>query len=138
MKKMISTILAVLVLFAGVFFTYEYVTEPKIVDGVMSRTIDDKGKPEEITTEFSPEDTIYFSAKANRFWIKKAEVVWYQGTIATSNRLLVEENIERNEAGYFTAKLSVPEGLDEGHYSVTIYVDGKKIRETNAEFLIKK
>ncbi|WP_153730494.1 hypothetical protein [Sporosarcina obsidiansis] len=138
MKKIVNTIVAVIFLFVGVFFAYEYITDPKIVDGVVSKSIDDKGKPVGITTEFSPEDTIYFSAKANRFWIKKAEVVWYKGEIATANRLLVEEGIKLNEAGYFTAELSVPEGLDEGDYSVTIYVDGKKIRETDAEFDIKK
>ncbi|MEK3980153.1 hypothetical protein MKY37_13960 [Psychrobacillus sp. FSL K6-2836] len=138
MKKIVITILAALFLFAGVFFTYEYITDQKIVDGVVSKSIDGKGKPVDITTEFSPDDTIYFGAKANRFWIKKAEVVWYKGEIATANRLLVEEGIELNKAGYFTTELSVPEGLDEGHYSVTIYVDGKKIRETDTEFDIKK
>ena len=43
-----------------------------------------------------------------------------------------------NNAGYFSAKLTVPEGLEEGEYGVTIYVDGADIRETNAKFNIKK
>jgi hypothetical protein len=137
MKRMVITVLAVLFLFAGAYFAYEYITDPKIVDGVVSKSLNNKGKPGEITTEFSKNDTIYFSAKANRFWIKKADVVWYKGEIATANRVLVENGIELNKAGYFTAELSVPEGLDKGHYSVTIYVDGKGIRETNAEFDIE-
>ena len=43
-----------------------------------------------------------------------------------------------NKAGYFSAKLTVPEGLEEGHYGVTIYVDGKDIMETSTEFDVKK
>ncbi|MGN7313531.1 hypothetical protein ACTHQ4_20810 [Alkalicoccobacillus gibsonii] len=138
MRKPIIGVLAVLLFLVGAFFTYEYVTDSKIVDGGVSKTIDDKGKPEETTKEFTPEDTIYFSAKANRFWIKKAEVVWYKGEIATANRLLVEEEIDVNDAGYFTAKLSLPEGIEEGYYNVTIYVHGKNIKETHAEFNVKK
>jgi hypothetical protein len=137
MKKVVITILVVILLSVGIFGAYEYVTEPKIVDGVMSKNIDAKGKPGETTTVFSPDDTIYFSAEANRFWINKAEVVWYKGEIETANRLFVEKEVDVNKEGYFTAKLSKPEGLEEGHYSVTIYVDGKKIRETDAEFTIK-
>lgn len=137
-KKMVSLVLGVAILLAGVFFGYEYVTEPKIVDGVMSKNIDDKGNPVDVTNSFSPEDTVYFSAKRNRFWIKKAQVVWYKGEIAKRNRFLVEEAVAINKAGYFSAKLSVPEGLEEGHYSVTIYVDGEDIRETSTEFDVKK
>ena len=40
-------------------------------------------------------------------------------------------------AGYFTAKLSLPEGLEEGHYGVSIYAAGKGIIETTWEFDIK-
>ena len=137
-KKMVSLVLGVAILLAGVFFGYEYVSEPKIVEGVMSKKIDDKGNPVDVTTTFSPEDTVYFSAKRNRFWIKKAQVVWYKGEIEKRNRFLVEEAVAINKAGYFSAKLSVPEGLEEGHYGVTIYVDGSKIRETSVEFDVKK
>ena len=137
-KKMVALVLGVAILLAGVFFGYEYVTEPKIVEGVMSKKIDDKGSPVDVTTTFSPEDTVYFSAKRNRFWIKKAQVVWYKGEIKKRNRFLVEEAVAISKAGYFSAKLSVPEGLEEGHYGVTIYVDGSKIIETSAEFDVKK
>ena len=137
-KKMVALVLGVAILLAGVFFSYEYVTEPKIVDGVMSKKIDDKGNPVDVTTTFSPEDTVYFSAKRNRFWIKKAQVVWYKGEIQKRNRFLVEKAVAINKAGYFSSKLSVPEGLEEGHYSVTIYIDGSKIRETSVEFDVKK
>ena len=138
MKKVLNAILVAIVLLLGAFFGYEYISEPKIVDGVMSKNIDDKGNPVHVTTTFSPEDTVYFSAKRNRFWIKKAQVVWYKGEIAKRNRFLVEEAVAINKAGYFSAKLSVPEGLEEGHYGVTVYVDGKKIMETKAEFDVKK
>jgi hypothetical protein len=138
LKKALITILAVFLLGVGIFFGYEYVTEPKIVDSVMSAKIDDKGRPVEVTTEFAPEDTVYFSAKRNRFWINKAQVVWYKGEIQTENRFLVEEEVNVNKANYFSAKLTAPEGLEEGHYGVTIYVKGSEIIETKAEFDVKK
>ncbi|MBU7594691.1 hypothetical protein [Metabacillus halosaccharovorans] len=138
MKKALITILALFILGVGVFFGYEYVTEPKMVDGVVSKNIDDKGNPIDVTTTFSPEDTIYFSAKRNRFWIKEAQIVWYKGEIKTENRFLVEKEVGVNKAGYFSTKLSVPEGLEEGHYGVTIYVKGKEIMETKAEFDVEK
>ena len=138
LKKVVIPILTVIVLFVGAFFGYEYITEPKIVESVMSKSIDDKGKPVEVTTTFSPEDTVYFSAKRNRFWINKAQVVWYKGDISRKNRFLIEEKVGVNKAGYFSAELSVPEGLEEGHYGVTIYVDDSKIIETRAEFDVEK
>ncbi|MBD7985478.1 hypothetical protein H9649_12830 [Sporosarcina sp. Sa2YVA2] len=137
MKKTVSTVLVVILLLVGTYFGYEYVTEPKIVDGVMSKKLDDKGKPLEVTTTFAPEDSVYFSAKRNRFWINKAKVVWYKGEIAPENRFLVEEKVSVNKGKYFLAKLTVPEGLEEGHYGVTIYVKGSKIIETKAEFNVK-
>ena len=138
MKKMVTLILGIAILLVGTFFAYEYATEPKMVDGVVSKNIDEKGKPVDVMTSFSPEDTVYFSAKQNRFWIKNAEVVWYKDKIATANRIYVEEKVKVNKAGYFSAKLSVPEGLEEGHYGVTIYVDGKDIMETKVMFDVKK
>ena len=138
MKKMVTLILGIAILLVGAFFAYEYVSEPKMVDGVVSKNIDAKGNPVDITTEFTPEDTVYFSAKRNRFWIRKAEIVWYKGEIDTVNRIYVEEKVKVNKAGYFSAKLSVPEGLEEGPYGVTIYVDGKEIIETKAKFGVKK
>ncbi|WP_153722228.1 hypothetical protein [Sporosarcina cascadiensis] len=137
MKKTLITLLAVILLSVGTFFAYEYVTEPKIVDGVMSKDIDDNGRPAEVTATFAPEDPIYFSAKRNRFWINEAEVVWYKGEITKKNRFLVEEKVTSNKAKYFSAKLTIPEGLEEGHYGVTIYVKGSKIIEAKAEFDVK-
>ncbi|MER2128271.1 hypothetical protein NSQ62_18465 [Solibacillus sp. FSL H8-0523] len=136
--KKILMVVGVIVLLVGVYFVYEYVTEPKMVAGVVSKNIDDKGNPVDKTTTFSPEDTVYFSAKQNRFWIKKAQVVWYKDEIATANRIYVEEKVKVNKAGYFSANLSVPEGLEEGHYGVTIFVDGADIMETKAKFDVKK
>ena len=138
MKKLVTSTLIVILLLVGFYKGYNYYNGPKIVDGVISKSIDGSGKPLDITTEFSPEDTIYFSAEGNRFWIKKAKVVWYKGKIKTENRYLVEEDVKINKAGYFTAELSVPEGLEEGHYGVTIYVDGRDIQETHTEFDVKK
>ncbi|MBP1925211.1 hypothetical protein J2Z76_001068 [Sedimentibacter acidaminivorans] len=139
MKKISITIIAVILLLIIGYFGYNYYNGPKIVDGVVSKNIDaKKGNPVDITTEFSPEDTVYFSAKGNRFWVKKADVVWYKGKIATENRFLVEENVEINNDGYFSVKLSVPEDLEEGHYGVTIYSGGKRIVETRVEFDVKK
>ena len=58
MKKMVTLILGIAILLVGAFFGYEYATEPKIVDGVVSKTIDGKGKPVDVMTSFSPEDTV--------------------------------------------------------------------------------
>lgn len=138
MKKiLISTIAVILILVIG-YFAYMYYNGPKIIDGVVAENIEGNGKPVSITTEFSPEDTVYFSAKGNRFWIKKAQVVWYKGKMTTANRFLVEEDIDIGDGGYFSTKLSVPEGLEEGHYSVSIYVAGKDITETHTEFDVNK
>jgi hypothetical protein len=138
MDKILITILVVVALLFGGFYGYSYYNGAKIKDGVMSKSIDDKGRPNDMTTEFSPDDTIYFSAKGNRFWVNKAQVVWYKGEIALENRFLVEEEVVINKAGYYIAKLTTPEGLEEGQYSVTIYAAGNDIRETYAEFNIVK
>lgn len=127
MKKAIPIILGIFLLGLGIFLVYEYATETKIVEGVTSKAIDDKGRPSDITNLFTQGETVYFSAKRNRFWINEAEVVWYKGEIKQENRFLVEEEVLVNDAKYFTAELSVPEGLEEGHYGVTIYVKGKKL-----------
>ena len=79
LKKILTKVVGVIVLLVGVYFVYEYVSEPKMVDGVVSKKIDDKGNPVDVTAEFTPEDTVHFSAKQNRFWIKKAQIVWYKG-----------------------------------------------------------
>ncbi|AMO85115.1 hypothetical protein B857_03514 [Solibacillus isronensis B3W22] len=138
MKKAIPIVLGIFLLGLGIFLVYEFATEPKIVEGVTSKAIDDKGRPSDITNLFTQGETVYFSAKRNRFWTNEAEVVWYKGEIKQENRFLVEEEVLVNDAKYFTAELSVPEGLEEGHYGVTIYVKGKKIMETHAEFDVKK
>lgn len=137
MKKILVSTIAVFITLVGMFYTYTYCNGPKIIEGVVSKAIDDKGKPIESATEFSPEDTVYFSAKGNRFWIKKAQVVWYKGEIATANRFLVQEDIAINKKGYFCSELLIPEGLEEGHYAVSIYVEGSDIMETKTEFDIK-
>ncbi|MNI48890.1 hypothetical protein D3C81_919190 [compost metagenome] len=64
-------------------------------------------------------------------------MVWYKGEVLSKNRFKEEENIEISKAGYFTAKLSVPEGLEEGQYGVTIYNAGNTIIEKIAEFQVK-
>lgn len=138
MKKILISTIAVLLILISAYFAYMYYNGPKIVEGVVSQNIDDNGKPVGITTEFSPEDTVYFSAEGNRFWIKKAQVVWYKGKVRTENRLLVEDDIVINKEGYFSTKLFVPEGLEEGHYSVSIYVAGKDIIETHTSFDVKR
>ena len=138
LKKILISTIAVVLILISVYYGYMYYNGPKIIEGVVSKNIDDNGKPVDITTEFSPEDTVYFSAKGNRFWIKKAQVVWYEGKIRTENRFLVEDDIVLNNAGYFSTELSVPEGLEEGNYSVSIYVAGKDIIETSTEFDVKE
>lgn len=138
MKKIFISTITVIFILVSAYFAYLYYNGPKIIDGVVSKSIDDSGKPVDITTEFSPEDTIYFSAKGNRFWIKKAQVVWYKGNIITANRFLVQDDIIISDAGYFSTKLSVPEDLEEGQYSVSIYVAGKNIIETRTTLTVKR
>ncbi|MBB6696587.1 hypothetical protein [Clostridium algidicarnis] len=137
MKKVVIASVVVILMLVGVYFVYTYYNKPKIVDGVVSKSIDDNGKPLSIATEFSKEEAVHFFAKSNRFWIKKAQIVWYKEKHAKENRFLIEEGIDVNDAGYFFSKLSVPEGLETGHYFVNIYVDGKDIIETGTEFEVK-
>ena len=136
-KNVISTIIVILLLIS-VYFAYTYYNGPKIIEAVVSKSIDDNGRPISITTKFSPEDIVCFAAKGNRFWVKEAQVVWYKGKVETANRFLVEEDIVINDAGYFSTKLSVPEGLEEGHYSVSVYVNGRDVIETHTEFDVKR
>ena len=138
MKKTLISIIAVMLILVSLYLGYMYYNGPKIIEGVVSKNLDDNGKAVDIATEFSPEDTVYFSAKGNRFWIKKAQVVWYKDKFSTENRFLVEDDIVISEGGYFSTKLSVPEGLEEGYYAVSIYVAGKDIIETRTEFYIKR
>ena len=137
LKKIVTLILGIAILLVGAFFTYEYATERKTENGVVSKDISGKEMPVG-KTMFAPEDTVYFSAKGNQFWIKKAQIIWYKGEIDRKNRIYVEEEVKINKYGYFTSKLSAPEGLEEGHYAVTIYVDGSKSMETSAKFDVKK
>ena len=136
LKKVIILLLGLTLLLVGGYDTYEYVNERNIVNGVVSKDISGKEMPVG-KTMFAPEDTVYFSAKGNKFWIKKAQIVWYKGEIERKNRLSVEE-VKINKDGYFISKLSIPEGLEEGHYGVTIYVDGSDVMQTSAEFDVKK
>ncbi len=136
LKKVVILLLGLTLLLVGGYDTYEYVNERNIVNGVVSKDISGKEMPVG-KTMFAPEDTVYFSAKGNKFWIKKAQIVWYKGEIERKNRLSVEE-VKINKDGYFISKLSIPEGLEEGHYGVTIYVDGSDVMQTSAEFDVKK
>ena len=138
MKKTLISTIAVMLICISFYFGYMYYNGPKIIEGVVSKNINNIGKAVDIATDFSPEDTVYFSAKGNRFWIKKAQVVWYKDKFRTENRFLVEDDIVISEGQYFSTKLSVPEGLEEGNYTVCIYVDGKEIIETGAEFYVKR
>ena len=136
-KKVVLLLLGLFILSVGTTNLYGYVNERKIVNGVVSREISDKGMPVGMTM-FAPEDTVYFTAKGNKFWVKKAKVVWYKGEIARENRIHVEENVAINKEGYFTAKLPVSKGLEEGHYGVTIYVEGSDFMQTRSEFDVIK
>jgi hypothetical protein len=138
MDKILISIALIVFLLLGCFYGYSYYNGPKIKAGVISKNIDDKGRPVDQTKEFTPEDTVYFTARGNRFWVNKAQVVWYKGEIALENRVLVEDDVRINKAGYYVAQLSVPEGLEEGYYTVTIFAAGNDIRETYADFYIKK
>lgn len=137
MKKILISVLVVIILLIGVYRTFNYFNGPKIIKGVVAKSIDDNGKPIEFVNEFSLDDTVYFSAKGKKFLAKKAQVVWYKGKVATENRFLVEDDIDISEEGYFSAKLSL-EGLEEGLYSVSIYKTGHDILQTHVEFYVKK
>ncbi len=138
MKKILISVIAVMLILISFYFGYRYYNGPKIIEGVVATNIDDKGEAVDISTEFSPEDTVYFSAKGNRFWIKKAQVVWYRDKARKENRFLVQDDIAISKGGYFSTKLSVPEGLEEGYYAVCIYVAGKDIVETGTEFYVRR
>ncbi len=111
--------------------------EGALLINTMTKSVDDKGKPTAPTNTFTSKDTVYLSAKGKKLAIKKATVVWYKGEVLTQNRFKTEENIEITKGGYFTSKLSVPEGLEEGEYGVTIYNGGNDIIEKMVKFQVK-
>ncbi len=137
MKKLLIPIILIILIIVGGGAAYKYLFGPKIIESVLAKSIDENGKPTVITTTFTSKDTVHFSAKGKKLIVKKATVVWYKGEISTKNRFKVEENIEKNGAGYFSAKLSLPEGLEEGHYGVSIYSAGSEIIQTTLEFDVK-
>ncbi|MBE6053788.1 MAG: hypothetical protein E7212_07715 [Clostridium sartagoforme] len=140
MKKFIIPILLVVLVIAVMLAgdaAYKYFFGPKISEIVVTKSVDDKGKATEATDTFTSKDKIYLSAKGKKFAIKEATVVWYKGEILKTNRFKVEENIEKNKYGYFTAELSVPEGLEEGDYGVTIYNANNDIIEQKIKFKVK-
>ena len=136
-KNVALLLLGITILSVGITNLYGYSNERKIVNGVVSKDRSDKGMPVGMTI-FAPEDTVYFTAKGNKFWVKKAEVVWYKGEIKRENRIHVEKNVVLNKEGYFTAKLPASKGLEEGHYGVTIYVEGSDFMQTRTEFDVIK
>lgn len=136
MKKTLISTAAVILILVIAYLTYQYYRGPKIIEAVVSTQITADGKPDGVTSDFSSDDSVYFFAKGNRFWIKEAQVVWYKGSVSSANRFLVEDNIKINDAGYFTTKLSVPEGLEEGIYSVSVYVSDTNIIQSSNEFNI--
>lgn len=137
MKKIFIHVIIVILLVVSGDAAYKYFFGPKIMDIAVTKSIDNKGKSTAPTTTFKSEDKIYLSAKGKKFAIKKATVVWYKGEIDTKNRFIVQENIEKNKAGYFIAELSVPEGLEEGSYGVTIFNADNDIIEKKIIFEIK-
>lgn len=137
MKKLLIPILVVILVIGGGGFAFKYYNGPKITDGVICKNVDKDGKPEDATSVFSPKDTVYFSAKGKKLLVKKARVIWYKDKIAKANRFKIQDNIDMRSSGYFAAKLSVPEGLEEGHYYVNIYAAGNDVSEVTGQFEIK-
>lgn len=138
MKKILTPIIIAILIIGGSGAAYNYFLRgPKITEVVLTKSVDDNGKPTAPTNSFTSKDTVYLSAKGKKLAIKEVTVVWYKGKIATENRFKVEKNIEINSSGYFSAKLSVPEGLEEGQYGVTTYSAGSEIIQTTNEFDVK-
>ena len=138
MKKLLTPIIIAVLIIAGSGVAYNYFLRgPKVTEVVLTKSIDENGKPTAPTTTFTSKDTVYLSAKGKKLAIKEVTVVWYKGEISTKNRFKVEENIEINSTGYFSARLSLPEGLEAGHYGVTTYSAGSEIIQTTNEFDVK-
>ena len=138
MKKLLIPVIVIILIIGGGGASYNYFFRgPKITESVLTKSIDENAKPTAPTTTFTSKDTVYFSAKGKKLAIKKATVVWYKGEVSTKNRFKVEENIEINDAGYFSSKLSVPEGLEQGNYGVTIYNGGNSTIEALWNFEVK-
>ena len=57
---------------------------------------------------------------------------------AKGNPVNVTNKFTTEDTVYFSAKLTVPEGLEEAQYGVTIHVDGADIMEMKAKFDVKK
>ncbi|MGM9975103.1 MAG: hypothetical protein ACI33K_13775 [Clostridiaceae bacterium] len=138
MKKLIIPAIIVILVLVGANAAYKYFFGPKIVDGAVSRSIDKNGKPVDETKVFAPEDEIYFSARGKRLLVKEGTVVWYKGEAKRPNRFKVQEDVKMNSSRYFSAKLSEPEGLEEGLYSVVIYAGNSDYIQVELQFEVKK
>ncbi len=138
MKKLIIPAIILILVLVGANPAYKYFFGPKIVDGAVSRSIDKNGKPVDETKVFAPEDDIYFSARGKRLLVKEGTVIWYKGETKRENRFKVEEDVKMSSSRYFSAKLSDPEGLEEGLYSVAIFAGDSDIKEIRMQFEVKK
>lgn len=136
-KKFILPVLIALIVIWGGNAAYKYFAGPKIKESTLTKSIDENGKPTAPADTFTSKDNIYFSAKGKKLSIKEATVIWYKGEILTENRFKVDEKIKKSKSGYFSSQLSVPEGLEEGTYGVTIYNAGRDIIEAQWRFEIK-
>ena len=137
MKKLAVGIIVTILVVSGGAFIYKKATGPKIPKGFISKSIDKVGKPVDITNTFSINyNSVYFSAKPENIFTKKAKVIWYKEEVSSKNRIKVDENISLKD-GYFTSEFSAPEGLKEGKYFVSIYANDSDITETTHEFEVK-
>lgn len=133
MKRIVIAIASIAILFSAIFFIYEYVTDQKIGDVLITTNVKD-GKPVDAKTMLTTEDEVHVVATQKRFWEDEARIVLYKGEIATANRLDVYEHVAVNEHGYFTVQL---EHLPVGTYGVAVFVQGQDIIETSLMFTVK-
>ena len=78
-KNVALLLLGITILSVGITNLYGYINERKIVNGVVSRELSGKGMPVGMTM-FAPEDTVYFTAKGNKFLFLLYKLFWHQVT----------------------------------------------------------
>lgn len=160
MKKLLS-VLIVIIFIALAVGAYYYIKQPVVKVAVLCKSIDSNGKPVDefkgkVSSQktegkfgksiraktityvvLSKDTTIYTSVKVLARYTKNMKIIWYKGDPSSSGRIKVDNNVPV-KSSYASSKLTIPQGLKEGKYSVNIYQQDSDISEKTLNFEVKK
>lgn len=119
MKKLIC-ICVVLSLF---FISACGFSTAKITDIVSTKSVDEDGKPTEVTSVFTPSDNyIYVSAKVkNAPSDTKVIVKWY-----LDDKFVDKSTLEIDDSSYVYAYVGSKDGLPKGNYKSEMYINDRE------------